>query len=467
MQEERCESLADRFQNGLSRRSFLKTLAALGVIVSLPESEALAFSSKAKGKIVVVGGGAAGISMAARLNRWLEEPDITIIDPCDRQYYQPGFTMIGGGIYQPDEVYKPQAACIPDGVKWIRDTVTAIDPDRQQISLQNDTEIAYDFLVLTPGLQLNFDQVEGISRETLGAGNAHCIYDFEGAQRTWEAIDRFACTGGKAIYTNTFTKLKCGGAPKKILLLTEHLCRKRGTREKATFEYFNADQKLYDVDFFAKRLYEIFDERRIAIYPTHRLRGIDTYSRRAYFDVISETKQECINESGDREWVSVKNSSPLTVDYDFMHFVPPMSAPDFIRESGLGYPESEQPGSWVMVDTATLVHKRYANIVSLGDCAGLPTSKTSAAVRMQVPIAARNLIALMEGKEPKEKYDGYTACPIITEYGKVLLCEFDYDKTPQPTIPFVDPAHEQWIAWILKKYILKPLYFYGMLPGYL
>ena len=156
-------------------------------------------------------------------------------------------------------------------------------------------------------------------------------------------------------------------------------------------------------------------------------------------------------------------------DYDFLHFTPPMSAPDFVKEAGLSWTEGKLAADgWVMVDKETLVHKKYQNIVSLGDVAGIPTSKTSAAIRKQVPIAAKNLIALMEGKEPTEKYDGYAACPIVTDYGHVLLCEFDYNKDPEISFPFtlIDTSKEQWLAWLLKVYILKPLYFYGMLKGY-
>ena len=164
-----------------------------------------------------------------------------------------------------------------------------------------------------------------------------------------------------------------------------------------------------------------------------------------------------------------KITTPFVEDYDFLHFTPPMSAPDFVRDAGLGWTEGKLAAeAWAMVDKETLVHKKYPNIIALGDVAGIPTSKTSAAVRVQAPIAAKNLISLMEGKEPVEKYNGYAACPIVTDYGHVLLCEFDYDKNAQVSFPFtlIDTSREQWLAWLLKVYILKPLYFYGMLNGY-
>ena len=395
-------------KKGVDRRHFFKLLAATGLIAGVNTGKANAFSSSAKGKIVIIGGGAAGISMAARLKHWLDEPDITLIDPSDRQFYQPGFTLIASGVYQPEDVWKKQEDCMPSGIKWIKDSVAAVDPVWNQVTTKSNGKIPYDFL------------------------------------------------GGKGIYTDTYTKHKCGGAPKKICLLSEHYARKQGTRDKLQLNYFTASKELYDIPYFTPRLLEIYNERNIPINLNVRVKGVDTSAKQVHFEKI-ETKGE------------EKIVTPFVEDYDFLHFTPPMSAPDFVRDAGLGWTEGKLAAdAWVMVDKETLVHKKYQNIVSLGDVAGIPTSKTSAAIRKQVPIAAKNLIALMEGKEPTEKYNGYAACPIVTDYGHVLLCEFDYEKKPDISFPFsmIDTSKEQWLAWILKVYILKPMYFNGMLNGY-
>ncbi len=441
----------------INRRNFLKWMAATGLLSAVNTQQAHAFSSDAKGKIVIIGGGAAGISMAARLKRWLNNPDITLIDPSDRQYYQPGFTLIASGVYQPDDVWKKQADCMPDGIQWIKDSVVAVDPVSNQVTTRSNGKVGYDFLVVAPGLQINWEKVEGITQATLGQGNAHCIYDFEGAQKTWKAVQEFSKTGGKGLFTDTYTKHKCGGAPKKICLLTEHYNRKQGTREKVDLNYYTASHELYDIPYFTPRLLEIYKERNIPINLNIRLKGVDTAAKQAHFEKVETV--------GDQ-----KVYTPFVEDYDFLHFLPPMSAPDFVRESGLGWTEGKLASeAWVMVDQETLVHKTYPNIISLGDVAGIPTSKTSAATRMQVPIAAKNLISLMEGKEPVEKYDGYAACPIVTDYGHVLLCEFNYKKEPEISFPFtlLDMSKEQRAAWFLKVYMLKPIYFYGMLKGWM
>lgn len=443
-------------KKGIDRRHFFKLMAMAGLLTAASTQKAKAFSSKAKGKIVIIGGGAAGISMAARLKSWLDKPDITLIDPSDRQFYQPGFTLIASGVYQPDDVWRKQEDCIPNDIKWIKDSVAAVDPVWNQVTTKNNGKIAYDFLVLTPGIQINWEKVEGITQATLGQGNAHSIYDFEGAQKTWKAIQEFSKTGGRGIYTDTYTKHKCGGAPKKICLLTEHYTRKQGTRETVDLNFYTASKELYDVPFFTPRLLEIYKERNIPINLNVRVKGVDTAAKQVHFEKIETV--------GDQ-----KVYTPFVENYDFLHFTPPMSAPDFVREAGLGWTEGKLAAdAWVMVDKETLVHKTYPNIVSLGDVAGIPTSKTSAAIRKQVPIAAKNLISLMEGKEPAEKYDGYAACPIVTDYGHVLLCEFNYKKEAQNSFPFtlLDTSKEQWAAWPLKVYFLKPMYFYGMLNGW-
>lgn len=423
-------------KKGIDRRHFFKLMAMAGLLTAASTQKAKAFSSKAKGKIVIIGGGAAGISMAARLKSWLDKPDITLIDPSDRQFYQPGFTLIASGVYQPDDVWRKQEDCIPNDIKWIKDSVAAVDPVWNQVTTKNNGKIAYDFLVLTPGIQINWEKVEGITQATLGQGNAHSIYDFEGAQKTWKAIQEFSKTGGRGIYTDTYTKHKCGGAPKKICLLTEHYTRKQGTRETVDLNFYTASKELYDVPFFTPRLLEIYKERNIPINLNVRVKGVDTTAKQVHFEKIETV--------GDQ-----KVYTPFVEDYDFLHFTPPMSAPDFVREAGLGWTEGKLAAdAWVMVDKETLVHKTYPNIVSLGDVAGIPTSKTSAAIRKQVPIAAKNLISLMEGKEPAEKYDGYAACPIVTDYGHVLLCEFNYKKEAQNSFPFtlLDTSKEQWAA---------------------
>lgn len=454
----------------ISRRSFLKAglggAAAIGIGAGTVDYLS---TTDVKGRILIIGGGAAGCSFAAQLMRKIEKPDITLIDPADRQYYQPGFTFIAAGIFKPDEVWKPQSCCIPKGVKWVKDSVVALDPVKQEARTSKGEKYSYDYLVLTPGLKLNWDKVEGISRNTLGQGNAHCIYDFEGAQRIWPAIQEFTKKGGRALFTDTYTKHKCGGAPKKICMLTEHLARKNGTRENCQIDYFCSEKALYDVPYYTPRLLEIYDERNIHLELNDRVVGIDTSAKKVYFEKHVKNKVMEFDETlGTEVEVEREEVTPFVEDYDLLSFVPPQSAPDFVRESGLSWTEGKlAKDAWVMVDQETLIHQTFKNVICLGDCAGIPTSKTSAAIRKQLPIAVGNLLDVMSGKEPSHKYNGYACCPIVTDYGHVLLCEFDYEKKPDITFPFslLDMSKEQWAGWLLKRYFLKPMFFNGMLTG--
>ncbi len=433
-----------------TRRDFLKLTAAAGAgYIAYKTVRFHLPVSSVKARIAIVGGGAAGISMAARLQRALSNPDITLIDPSDTHYYQPGFTLIGSGVYEASQVHKPQESLIPSGVEWLKDRVTELDPDNNRLTTSQNGVVAYDFLVLCPGLQMHFEEIEGISRDTLGAGNAHCIYDFNGAQKCWAAIKELSEKGGRAIFSDTWTKLKCGGAPKKINMMAEDYCRRQGTRDRVDFQFISAGDKMFDVPLFCKRLEEIYAERHIPVTFQQRIKAVDTASRKVYFEYTADGSVQTVSR-----------------DYDFLHIVPPMSAPDFVRRSPLAVdPQTGKRENWVPADKDTLVHARYRNVMVLGDAAGIPTSKTGAAIRIQVPVAVANLISLMENETPSAIYNGYTACPFVTERGKVLMAEFGYDKVPTPTIPFLDPGKEHWPGWILKTRVLKPMYFQGMLRG--
>lgn len=440
-----------------SRRDFVK-IGAIGLAGAFVLKKGYNYleESTAKAKIVIVGGGAAGITMAAYLTDMLRYDDITIIEPSEKHYYQPGFTFIASGVFTPNEVIKPNNELIPKHTKWIKDIVTELHPDNNYLITGKNEKISYDFLVLVPGCQMDFNLIPGISRETLGEGNAHCIYDYKGAKACWDAIQKIPdMKSGNLVFTNTYTKLKCGGAPKKICLLTEDFLKEKGIRDKYSINYYCNQNELMKPKIYGDRLNEIFKEKSVGILHKYRLSSVDTASKKAVFTVLPAPSLLPVPPGA--------NFETVTVDYDFLHFVPPMSAPDFVKQSEVA--DSGVPGGWVKVDKETFVSSKYKNIISLGDVAGLPTSKTGAAIRKQAPIAARNLVELMEGKEPTGKYNGYSACPVVTEYGKVLMCEFGYDDKVLPSIPWLDPSVDRGMWWILKKYGLKPMYYHGMLKG--
>lgn len=443
-----------------SRRKFLKISAlALGGVIVGERSYHYLSKSKANGKIVIVGGGAAGITMAAYLTDKLHNPDITIIEPNEIHHYQPGYTMIAGGVFDADDVLKPNKDLIPKSVTWIKDKVTELNPDNNSLKTQSSGKIDYDYLVLVPGCQLDFNLIEGIDANRLGEGNVHSIYTHEGSIKCFEALKKMPdIKGGNIIFTDTYTEIKCGGAPKKICLMSDDYLRDHKAREGKSFHYYANGTNLMTPKIYGDRLSELYDERGVETHYKHRLVSVDTSSKVATFELLPEESPAPTPADA--------NFDRINVDFEFLHIVPPMSAPDFIKESSLSITEGKlSHGGWVDVDSKTMVHNKYPNIISFGDASGLPTSKTGAAIRIQAPAAASNLVSLMEGKEPTKYYNGYSACPIVTEYGKVLMAEFGYDKELMPTIPFLDSSVERGMWWILKKHGLKPMYYQGMLKG--
>ncbi len=448
-------------RTGFSRRRFLQGagIAGLGLAGYGGYAATVCPVSAAKGKIVVVGGGAAGLNIASRLRCALSQAEITVIDPAREHYYQPGFTMIACGEFTPEETYRSEESLIPAGERFLPDRVVSIEAERNRLSTAANGVVEYDYLVLAPGLEMHFEAIEGISRDRLGEGNVHCIYDFKSAHACWLAIQKLSSSGGRAYFTDTWTKLKCGGAPKKVNMMAEDYCRRQGTRDRVDFQFYTAGKDLFEVPLFRKRLDEIYAERNLAITPHHRVKAVDTETRRVTFEKHVPAPASPTGEPA-------ASLETVTREFDFLHIVPPMTPPSFVLESSLIHdPATGKAAQWVPTDPATLAHARFKNVFVAGDVAGIPTSKTAAAVRMQAPVVAANLIATMEGRKPDAVYDGYTACPFVTEYGKVLMAEFDYKKEPKPSIPFVDPGHEHRPGWILKRYVLKPVYFDLMLRG--
>lgn len=391
-------------------------------------------------KIVIVGGGTGGICVAARLARALGDADIAIIEPSDRHYYQPLWTLVGGGAATREETVRDEADLIPRGATWIRDAVREFEPDQDLVKTASGRRIGYDYLVVAPGIQLDWDKVEGLP-EALGRDGVCSNYSYETVDSTWRFIRELR--QGRAIFTMPGTAVKCGGAPQKIMWLAEHHFRRAGVRGAIEVVFASAGGKIFGVQKYADTLDRLVRERDVVTRFHHDLVAVRPAQREAVF-LRGEP-------GGEREEVVLR--------YDLLHVTPPMSAPDFIKRSPLA-----DANGWVDVDKHTLQHRRYANIYGLGDASNLPTSKTGAAIRKQAPVLVANLLAQMAGREGRAAYDGYTSCPLVTGYGRLVLAEFDYEGRPRETFPF-DQAKERRSMYLLKRYALPPLYWHGMMRG--
>lgn len=397
----------------------------------------------AKYDVVIVGGGAGGVSVAASLQSRKSNLSIAIIDPADIHYYQPGWTMVGGGIFEASQTAKTMGSLIPRGVKWIKSAVAAFEPKNNAVILDGCRVVKYDRLVVCPGLKLDWDAIEGLE-DTLGRNGVTSNYRYDLAPYTWQLVQEMK--EGRAIFTQPPMPIKCAGAPQKAMYLSGDAWFRNGRLRDIDIQFMNAGGVLFGVKDYVPAL-----ENYIAKYDAtcnffHNLVSVDGDARKATFKVAKpDTDPEMV-----------------TVDFDMMHVCPPQTAPDFIRVSPLA-----DAAGWVDVDQATLRHKSFDNVWSLGDVMNAPNAKTAAAARKQAPVVADNIAADIAGRSPVAAYDGYGSCPLTVERGKIVLAEFGYGGVLKPSFPsfLVDGTKPTRAAWFLKEKMLPPIYWKAMLKG--
>jgi sulfide:quinone oxidoreductase len=394
-------------------------------------------------QILIIGGGNAGLSVASRLLLKNKELSIGIVDPSEKHYYQPAWTLVGAGVFDIAETEKKEADYIPKNSSWIKEAVATFSPEKNSITCSNGTELTYDFMVVCPGIQLDWNKIEGLT-ETLGKNEVTSNYSFKTAPYTWELIKNFK--GGTAVFTNPSTPIKCGGAPHKIMYLACDYWRKKGILDQCEVHYVSGASVIFGVPEYAETLKKKLAQYNIKVHFGSTITAIDgtTITYR-----INKNQNET-------------NISKVSLNFDICHTVPPQSAPDFIKKSPLS--DTNNLLGYVEIDKNTMQHSRFKNIFSLGDCTNAPYSKTGAAIRKQAPVVVENLLNLIENKPLSATYDGYSACPIPTQYGKLMLAEFDYSNKPKMTFPF-DQAKPRWSMWILKTKILPWFYWNKILKG--
>jgi len=392
--------------------------------------------------VLIIGGGAAGVSVANNMRRQDAKIDIAIVEPSEVHYYQPGFTIVGGGAYTLKETIRNEADLIHPTVTWIKDYAETFQPDDNSVSLRSGDTISYDYLVVCPGLQLDWDKIEGL-KETLNKNNVCSNYSAETVEYTWGCIQNIK--EGTALFTQPPMPIKCAGAPQKIMYLAADRFRKRGTLDKFNIEFLTATPGLFGVPFFAKALSKVVADYGIKTNFSHNLVAIDGPAKTATFEITD----------------SEGNKQRITKAFDMIHVTPPQSAPDFIKKSPLA-----NAAGWVDVNPRSLQHNQYSNIFSLGDVAATTNAKTAAAVRKQVPVVVDNILSLQNSAALREGYDGYGSCPLTTSLSTVMLAEFSYDGKVTPSFPFLDPRKNRFIWWWGKTTGFPWLYWHLMIKGY-
>jgi sulfide:quinone oxidoreductase len=388
-------------------------------------------------QVVIVGGGAAGISVAARLQRRRPDLDIAVIEPSERHYYQPLWTLVGAGVLPKERTLRSEESLVPNGVSWIREPVVQFEPERNRVSTRSGGHVVYDFMVVAPGIQIDWGSVDGLPA-ALGHDGVCSNWSYDIVDRTWDFIREFQ--GGTAVFTLPATPAKCPGAAQKIMYLADDHFRRTGARARSRVIFASAAGGIFGVEKYARTLRRVLQRKGVETLFRHNLLEVRPASREAVFEQL---------DTGER----------VTISYDLLHVVPPQSAPDVVKRSPLA-----DAGGWVDVDRRSLRHRRWANVFGLGDASNLPTAKTAAAVRHQARIVVDNLVAALSGREPVAVYDGYTACPVVTGYGRLVMAEFDYDCQPRESFPF-DQSKERYSMYLLKRHGLPLLYWHGMLRG--
>jgi sulfide:quinone oxidoreductase len=423
-----------------TRRAFLALAAAGGTASALPVREAEAQAVASTARIVIIGAGAAGTALANRLVQRLDGAQITLIDPRAEHLYQPGLSLVAAGLKPADYVVSQTTDWLPSGVTLVAERVAAVDPEVQTVSTDSGQTLNYDFLIVAPGLILDHDAIAGFSLDMVGQNGIGALYagpDY--AARTWTAASRFIEDGGRGIFTRPATEMKCAGAPLKHTFLIDDRLRRADTRGAAQIDYIAPQTSLFGVPIVSEKVRMLFGDRGIGYTYQRTLTAIDGAARIATFtDADGGTHQE---------------------DYDYLHVIPPQRAPDFVVQSGLAWADRWTDQGWVDCDQATLRHNRYPNVWALGDVAGVPKGKTAASVKWQVPVVEDHLLAAIEGRESTETYNGYTSCPLITQIGRAMLVEFDYNNDLVPSFPgIIAPLEELWISWLMKEVALKATY---------
>ncbi|WP_323614651.1 FAD/NAD(P)-binding oxidoreductase [Pseudomonas putida] len=394
-------------------------------------------------KVVIVGAGAAGIATASSLISRDPSLDIAVIDPADVHYYQPGWTMVGAGVFKAPSTARTMASTIPRGVRWIKARVQGFDPLGQLVMLEDGRTISYEQLVVCPGLKLDWAAIDGLS-DTLGRNGVTSNYRYDLAPYTWELVQNLK--QGRALFTQPPMPIKCAGAPQKALYLSCDHWMRQGRLGDIKACFFNAGAVLFGVPDYVPALMAYIDRYGVDLNYSHRLAAVDGPNKRATFvrtfaDGSTETRTEA---------------------FDMLHVVPPQVAPDFIRQSPLA-----DAAGWVDVGPHTLRHRQFANVHALGDVASTSNAKTAAAARKQAPVVANNVLVALGRLANLAQYDGYGSCPLTVERGKIVLAEFTYGGKVAPSFPrwLLDGRQPTRLAWLLKARVLPPLYWQGMLKG--
>lgn len=391
-------------------------------------------------EVLIIGGGNAGISLAARLQRYGVK-DVAVVEPKDHHLYQPLFSHIAGGRAKASEAVRTQASVLPRGVEWIWDGAVGIDPPSNTVTLASGARVGFGHLVVCPGVQLDWDTIPGLAEAVHSPfGASH--YDFSLAPKAWTLLS--GLKAGTAVFTMPSGPIKCGGASQKPMYLACDYWREQGVLADIRVVMVQPYPTVYGVPGVDDELNRKIAEYGIELRCNSELTSVDAAAQTALIrDTSTGTTEE--------------------LRYDVLNAVPPQSAPDWLKATDL--PAPGDTGGFVEVDPQTLRHVRFPNIWSLGDAAATTNSKSGGALRKQTTVLAKNLVAAREGKPVTEKYNGYSVCPFTVSRTTVVFAEFDDQYRPMPTIAKVPTWKESRASWVVDRDIFPRIYWNLILKG--
>ena len=403
-------------------------------------SEAVSVLPDITADILVIGAGSAGIGVVASLLKRACDLQITLIEPNDQHYYQPAWTLVGGGAYDVRKTVRPMSQVIPRGATWIKAAVVEVRPDSRCLRLSTGQNVVYQHLIVCPGLRLAWEHIEGLE-ENLGKHGVTSNYRYDLCTYTWQLVQ--GLRRGKALFSQPSMPIKCAGAPQKALYLSCDHWQKSGVLKSIDVEFNLAGAALFGVAAFVPPLMKYINKYQAQLAFGSNLVKVDGPGKTAWFE--SRGEQGTLTRHAKR--------------FDMLHVVPPQVAPEFIRLSPLA-----DAAGWCEVNPETLQHSRYPEVFALGDICSTSNAKTAAAARKQIVVVAENLLALRRNQPMPLRYDGYGSCPLTVEKGKVVLAEFGYGGKLLPSFP-LDPTVPRRSAWLLKSRFLPWFYWNGMLKG--
>ncbi|MGZ4585817.1 MAG: FAD-dependent oxidoreductase [Mycobacterium sp.] len=312
-------------------------------------------------QILVVGGGTAGITVAARLLR-KGYRDVAVIEPSDKHYYHPLWTLVGAGQAIAADTERPEASVMPKDATWIRNYAQAVDPDNNTVTCADGATYEYDVLVVCPGIQLDWNRTEGLE-ETLGKDGVSSNYRFDLAPRTWDFIR--GMRSGTAVFTMPSGPIKCAGAPQKIAYLASDYWRKEGVLKDIDVHLVVPTPRLFGIPEIADSLDAVAADYGITVHTNSEMTAVDAQAHKIAITSLAPAGTDTV------------------LSYDLLHAVPRQSAPDWIKTSPLSAGDAN---GYVEIGKHTMQHVRYPNVFSLGDAGSSPNSKTGAAIRKQAPV---------------------------------------------------------------------------------